>query len=46
MTQGSAIVDRYLARTPKSADTETIGRAFNGGAVLFFVALVGTFSLP
>lgn len=34
-----------VRRTPKSADTETVGRAFNGGAVLFFVALVGTFSL-
>lgn len=34
-----------VRRTPKSADAETVGRAFNGGAVLFFVALVGTFSL-
>ncbi len=36
----------WLVRhTPKTADGETIGRAFNGGAVLIFVVLVGAFSL-
>ncbi len=34
-----------VRRTPKTADGETVGRAFNGGAVLLFVALVGAFSL-
>lgn len=34
-----------VRRTPKTANSETVGRAFNGGAVLLFVALVGTFSL-
>lgn len=33
-----------VRRTPKTAGDETIGRAFNGGAVLMFVALVGAFS--
>jgi uncharacterized membrane protein (DUF4010 family) len=34
-----------VRRTPKTADGETVGRAFNGAAVLLFVALVGAFSL-
>jgi uncharacterized membrane protein (DUF4010 family) len=33
-----------VRRTPKIMNGETVGRAFNVGAVLFFVALVGTFS--
>lgn len=36
----------WLVRhTPKSANHETVGRAFSGAAVLLFVALVGVFSL-
>lgn len=34
-----------VRRTPKAANGETVGRAFNGGAVLLFVALVAAFSL-
>ena len=34
-----------MRRTPKTAKVETFGRAFNGLAVMLFVALVGTFSL-
>jgi hypothetical protein len=34
-----------VRRTPKTADGETVGRTFNGGAVLLFVALVGALSL-
>ncbi len=34
-----------VRRTPKTTDGETVGRAFNGAAVLLFVALVGAFSL-
>jgi uncharacterized membrane protein (DUF4010 family) len=34
-----------VRRTPQTTDGEAIGRAFNGGAVLVFVALVGAFSL-
>ncbi|WP_421932326.1 MgtC/SapB family protein [Phenylobacterium sp.] len=34
-----------VRRTPKSSNDETVGRAFNVGAVLLFVALVGAFSL-
>ena len=34
-----------VCRTWKTANGETVGRAFNGGAVLLFVALVGAFSL-
>jgi uncharacterized membrane protein (DUF4010 family) len=34
-----------VRRTPKAANGDTDGRAFNGGAVLLFVALVGAFSV-
>lgn len=34
-----------VRRTPNTASGETLGRTFNGGAVLLFVALMGAFSL-
>lgn len=34
-----------VRRTPNTAHGETLGRTFNGGAVLLFVALMGAFSL-
>jgi uncharacterized membrane protein (DUF4010 family) len=34
-----------VRRTPRIANDDPVGRAFNGGAVFLFVALVGAFSL-
>lgn len=34
-----------VRRTPMTANGDSVGRAFNGGAVLLFVTLVGAFSL-